>query len=573
MTYSFSPKKLLLLPMLLPLSLALSGCSHLNPPAAAGVQAGTDDITIFSINDFHGNLQASQPVPYLYPKADPQHAGQTVNAPAGGYAYLVSKLKQRRAAVGASVLVGGGDLIGASPLGSAMLKDEPVIEALNRIDLAATAVGNHEFDKGPDELQRRIAGRCPDKACSFVGFQGARYTYLGANVHLADSPQPWLPPYLIRQVGNYKIGFIGAVTADVPNLVAGNAVAALRFEDEATAVNRYVPELKRQGVDTIVLLIHEGANYKGNETDPSYRCEGLQGPIIDIVKKLDPAISLVVSAHSHQGYTCKIDGRLVVQGRSYGAFLTESTLSFDKQTRQLVKTAAVNHLIDQASITPDPEALQLVGAVAQQTAALRQRALLTLERPLLKDAADGQFDSALGNLIADAQLDLARHQGQADLAMMNDGGIRSDLPSGAKGGPVTLTFGDLYAVQPFGNGIIKMQLSGRQILQLLQQQWQNRSNGDIRKLYVSAGFSYRWNNTEAKASAISDVRLNGQPIQPLQMYTVVVNSFLADGGDGFSVFKQGRNRQLLGSDLDAMENYILEQGNNISHIPLNRVGR
>lgn len=537
-------------------------------PACALKPATPEQVTIFSINDFHGNLQSEQPVPYQYTQ---NYNGKVVNGVAGGYAYLAAKLKERRAAVGASILVGAGDLMGASPMGSALLKDEPVVEALNRIDLSVTAVGNHEFDSGTADLMRRIQGGCPQTGCAFSDFSGARYAYLGANVIDKTTRQAWLPPYVIRQVGNLKIGFIGAVTADVPNLVAGDAVKQLEFEDEAKAINRYVPELQKQGVDAIVVLIHEGANFKGSENDPTYRCEGLQGPIIGIANRIDPAVSLIVSGHSHQGYTCKIGDKLVVQGRSYGAFLTESTLSIDKASRRVVKAEAVNHLIDQQQIVPDAAAQKLVAEVSRLTASMRSRPVISLNKPLQRFSQDKVFDSTLGNLIADAQLHHAQHIGQADIAFMNSGGIRNDLPSGVNTSPVQVNFGDLYAVQPFGNGVIRLKMTGEQIRQVLQQQWQNRPAGDVKKLFVSDGFSYEWHQKAVVAEQIQNLRLHGELLSNEKMYTVIVNSFLADGGDGFTVFRQASERALIGRDLDAMESYIREAGKKIEQIPVNRV--
>ncbi len=537
-------------------------------PACALKPAAPEQVTIFSINDFHGNLQSEQPVPYQYTQ---NYNGKVVNGAAGGYAYLAAKLKERRAVVGASILVGAGDLMGASPMGSALLKDEPVVEALNRIDLSVTAVGNHEFDSGTADLMRRIQGGCPQTGCAFSDFSGARYAYLGANVIDKTTRQAWLPPYVIRQVGNLKIGFIGAVTADVPNLVAGDAVKQLEFEDEAKAINRYVPELQKQGVDAIVVLIHEGANFKGSENDPTYRCEGLQGPIIGIANRIDPAVSLIVSGHSHQGYTCKIGDKLVVQGRSYGAFLTESTLSIDKASRRVVKAEAVNHLIDQQQIVPDAAAQKLVAEVSRLTASMRSRPVISLNKPLQRFSQDKVFDSTLGNLIADAQLHHAQHIGQADIAFMNSGGIRNDLPSGVNTSPVQVNFGDLYAVQPFGNGVIRLKMTGEQIRQVLQQQWQNRPAGDVKKLFVSDGFSYEWHQKAVVAEQIQNLRLHGELLSNEKIYTVIVNSFLADGGDGFTVFRQASERALIGRDLDAMESYIREAGKKIEQIPVNRV--
>ncbi|MFZ6773972.1 bifunctional metallophosphatase/5'-nucleotidase [Undibacterium sp. SXout7W] len=530
----------------------------------------TTRITIFSINDFHGNLQAAQPVPYMAPATDA--AGKAVSAPAGGYAYLSTMLKQRRQAVAASILVGAGDLIGASPLGSALLKDEPVIEALNQLDLSVTAVGNHEFDSGTADLMRKIKGECPATGCTYAGFRGARFDYLGANVIDVASNTPWLKPYVIRQVGDIKVGFIGAVTSDVPNLVAGDAVRRLRFEDEATAINRYVPELQQQGVGTIVVLIHEGAIYKGAENDPTYRCEGLQGPIIEISKRLDKAISLVVSGHSHQGYTCKIDGRLVVQGRSYGAFLTESTLTLDKKTGKVIDAVAHNHLISQQQLQADPAAQVLVDQVATQTTGMRQRPVVTIPQQLNRFSDDSHFDSRLGNVIADAQLHFAHHAGvAAELSVMNEGGIRSDLPSGKPSLPVAISYGDLYAVQPFGNTLVRVTLSGAQIMTLLQQQWQGREASNPKKLYISHGMTYRLNAALPLTERVQDVRIKGQPLDLKREYGVIVNHFLADGGDGFSVMKQAGERQMIGRDLEAFEAYVREKGSNIGDVDIDRV--
>ncbi|BBB69523.1 multifunctional 2',3'-cyclic-nucleotide 2'-phosphodiesterase/5'-nucleotidase/3'-nucleotidase [Undibacterium sp. YM2] len=550
----------------------LASCASTDKMLTAN-QAATTDITIFSINDFHGNLQADQPVPYVATKTDPARPAEKISVPAGGYAYLTTKLKERRQAVGSSIFVGAGDLIGASPMGSALMKDEPVIEALNRLDLSVTAVGNHEFDNGTADLMRKIKGECPATGCAYADFKGARFSYLGANIHELGNNKPWLTPYVIRQVGDFKVGFIGAVTADVPNLVAGDAVKHLSFEDEATAINRYVPELQKQGVAAIVVLIHEGATYKGSENDPSYRCEGLQGPIIEISKKLDKAISLVVSGHSHQGYTCKIDGKLVVQGRSYGSFLTESTLTIDSKTNQVINAVAVNHLIDQQVLQADPVAKQLVDQVATQTARLRQRPIVNLSAPLSRNSEAGFFDSSLGNIIADSQLHHGQHAGGADAAFMNAGGIRSDLPSGKATGPVAVSYGDLYAVQPFGNNLVRIKLTGAQILTLLQQQWSGREVNDPKKLFVSHTLSYSYDPRAGISERVKDVRIKGKPLDLNQQYSVVVNSFMADGGDGFAVLKQAKDKELIGRDLEAFESYVREQGSKLNEVKRDRVKR
>lgn len=558
--------------------LALSTLAACATPELArqAAKTGSADITIFSFNDFHGNLQAEQPVPYMAPLAVAHghtHEAASATTAAGGYAYLASMLKQRRAAVGASILVGAGDLMGASPIGAAMLRDEPVIAALNQLGLSVTALGNHEFDAGSAALQAKLAGVCPANGCAFPGFSGAKYDYIAANVLNKTGGQTWVKPYVIRQVGEFKVAFIGAVTSDTPNLVAGDGIKGLQFEEEASAINRYVPEIQRQGVAAIVLLIHEGASYQGAANDTSYACEGLQGPIIDISKKLDKAISLVVSGHTHQAYTCKIDGRLLVQARSYGAYLTETTLTIDRNSQQVTKAVATNHLIAQNTLNADPDAQQLENQVATLTAAVRSRPVTSLRLPLSSAIEEGQFDSSLGNVIADAQLKFAQTKGAADIAFMNADGIRADLVGAKEGQASEVNFGDIYAVQPFGNNLISMRLNGEQILALLQQQWQGRSAEDPKKLYVSQGFSYQWKRAANPKLSLQQLRLNGQPLEPLKQYTIVVNSFLADGGDDFTVLKQGSERSVLGRDLEAFEQYLHAQGATLSNLKTARVQR
>ncbi len=555
-----SIKPLALLPVLA-FSL-LASCSM--PSTQVG---GTTEITIFSINDFHGHVQSDNPVPYMEQEDDPVYPGQKISVPSGGFAYLATMLKERRKQAPANILVGAGDLIGASPAGSSILKDEPVIEALNQLGMEVSSVGNHEFDAGQQELERKIKGECPGTGCKFPGFSGARFSYIAANVLDKSTSQPWLKPYVIKKVGDVNVAFIGAVTKETPSIVSAVGIQNLQFIDEAQAINRYVPEIKRQNVAAIVVLIHEGANYKGAANDPSYRCEGLQGPIIDIANKLDPAISLIVSAHTHQAYTCKIGGKLVVSGRNYGSLLTEVKLKIDRTSNQVIAATAHNYAIDQRVLAPDPDAKKLADQVAALTDKIRQRPIATLTTLLSRKHSYPYSDSSLGNVIADAQLSFARSSGAADISFMNSGGIRSDLQN------LNVTFGDIYATQPFGNGVVRMNLSGAQLIELLKQQWDGRPADNPKMMSVSQGFSYRWRAEAPIADRLTDVRLNDQPIDAGKQYAVVVNSFMADGGDGYTVLKSGTQRQLLGGDIDAMEAYMVANGAKLSDVDMQRVKR
>lgn len=546
--------KLRLLSSIIISTALLNACSSTQTvsPVATAKNQQTTEISIFSINDLHGHLQASKPVPMMI--TEDGKDGGTI--PAGGYAYLSSAIKAARQSKPHSIVLGAGDMIGATPIGSALLKDEPVFEALNQLDLTATSLGNHEFDIGSKALMDKIRGVCDPKGCHYPSFRGAKFEYLAANVIDKDTGKPWVKPYIVRQVGDVRIAIIGALTVDTTHLVAGDGVKNLRFDDEATAINRYVPEMQQQGVAAIIVLIHEGANHRGAANDPSYQCDGLRGPMVDMMQKLDPAITMVISGHTHQAYTCKVGGRLLVQARSYGTYFTETTLKIDRAQNKVIDASSVNHLINQEKITPDPEAQLLVDKVIALTNEVQSRPIAQLPAPLNRQYLPKTWDSLLGNVAVDGQLKFAQTLGPADIAMMNSGSIRNDLPSGKRPLPITLTYGDLFAVQPFGNGITRMKLSGEQIIKVLQQQWSGRTLTDPKKLFVSAGFSYHWKASPNEADRISNVKLNGQALVPDRLYTVIVNSFLADGGDGFTLFKNGIERQDIGQDIDALEFYI-----------------
>lgn len=535
------------------LALALAGCAnHTATPGnarPADRSANTIDLTLFAINDLHGNLQSDHPTPYV---VDDHGHG----IPTGGFAYLSAVLRQRQAQVGENMVVAAGDLIGASPLNAALLRDEPVIEAMNRLGLQASALGNHEFDGGLEELQRKMRPDCQRQTCALPDFSGTRFKYLSANIFDERSGKPWVAPYTIVQKGGLKIGLIGATTRDTPNIVLKGRVDGLRFDDEADAINRYVPEMKAAGVDAIVVLIHEGGDGVSAANDPSYACEGLKGPIIGIVKRLDPFIKVVVSGHSHQAYTCKIGDTLVTQARSYGSLMTEIHMRFASDTHRVVSTDAFNYTIDQNQWRPDPEAQTWVERINQLTADVRNRPVTRLDNALLRKLSREQGDSLLGRVIADAMLAYARRSGPADVAFINDGGIRSNLPNTTATGAVDVTYADLVAVQPFGNRLVRLTMTGRQLLALLQDQW--GADGQVQILAASAGLSYRWRQNGSPEERLRDVRLNGQVIEPARDYTIIVNDFMSKGGDKLMAFTEGRNPSMLGKDVEALEWYLHE---------------
>jgi 5'-nucleotidase len=538
----------------LPLALALGACA-VNAPGSSQV----DRLTIFAINDFHGHIQTAAPVPYTYPEPAAGEPARTVAAPHGGLAHLATALRQLRAANPNSVTVGVGDLIGGSPLGSSLLKDEPTLDALSRLGLELSVLGNHELDAGRDELQRKLRGECDATGCAWPDFRGVRLPYIAANVIDEASGRPWLEPLRVVPVGNVKVGFIGAVTRDTPSIVMPSGISGLRFEDEARSINAQVPAARQQGAQLLVALVHEGGKLErapaGEVERAGLDCPDLKGPVVDIVRQLATEIKIVFSAHTHQAYTCRIDGRLLVQGQSYGALITQVDVGLDARSGELVESHASNHKVSQAGYAAAADMTEFIASVEKLTRPIRTRPVATLQAPITRTGPAGS-ETHLGAVIADAQLAYARRiDPQVRIALMNPGGIRADLGARAAG-PLQVDLGDLFAVQPFGNELVSMSLSGAEIAELLEQQWPGPQADPARLLQPSAGLSYRWSAERRPGERVRELRLDGSEIAPDASYRVVVNSFLAEGGDRYGVLKQGRERRLLGPDLQALADYL-----------------
>ncbi|HWX02129.1 bifunctional metallophosphatase/5'-nucleotidase [Collimonas sp.] len=529
----------------------LSACSGMQLRAPVTVN-------LVAINDLHGHLEATSKSFAGVGDASPH------KITAGGIDTIGGALNAWRAEDPQLLLVGAGDLIGASPALSSIWADEPTITALNQLQLRVSSVGNHEFDQGTAELLRDQHGGCnsnrPEKACHFSpSFSGAGFSYLAANVIGNADGAPLLPPYRIEQVRGLKIAFICSVVRETEKMVSADGIASVHFTDEADAINRWVPDLKAQGVSAIVVLIHQG----GETPEPfdKANCQQLRGPIVDIVKRLDPAIRLVISAHTHNGYTCLVDGRTVTQGDSFGHMLTRITLTVDPGVADMAgKITAINArnvLMDPQRFTADP-------ALASFLQKLKERSGVVLAQPIARIAVphvDKQINDAgespLGDVIADSQLAATRKLG-ARIALINHKSLRENLESGAGGS----NYAQVAATTPYGNTLVLMNLSGKQILALLEQQsWleEDRPGGRI-MLQVSQGFSYRWDARQSLGQRVvrGSVRLDGVALEPQKQYRVSVNSFIAQGGDGFSLLTQGSERIDTGiNDLDALSQYLI----------------
>ena len=534
----------------------LAGCATV--PEAPPVE-----ISLFALNDFHGYIQASRPLPARLSLPDPAQPGQTRRVDAGGAAHIASALAELGAAAPNHLLIGAGDLIGASPSQSALLRDEPAILVLNRLGMSVSSIGNHELDRGQAALLERATGQCGAQGCATQTFDGARFDYLAANVLSADTGRPWLKPYVLRELGGQRIAFVGAVTRTLPAMIPASALAGLQVEDEAIAINRVVPEIRAQGIETIIALIHEGAEYAGPLNVPDDRCEGLSGPIVDIVNRLDPAVDAVFSAHTHQGYACRINGRLVLQGRNYGTAIAELRLKVSPRSHDVIASAATIHLVDQARYPADPAMAAYVAELESLTAAIRGEVLTELPQGLPRQPTDGFTDSPFGTVVADAQLAAARRLGPVDIAFTNAGGVRTDLPAQGSDTAVQITHSDAFAAQPFGNHIVVMSLRGEHLLQALQQQFRDDLTQPL-FLHSASGLSYRWRASADPTQRLVDVKLAGEAIVPTRVYRVAVNNFLADGGDGYTAFTHGEARSDAGGDLEALKRYLSEQGQTLS---------
>jgi 5'-nucleotidase len=512
-------------------AMVLAGCAG----SAGHVAPRSVDINLVAINDFHGNLEPSK---YNHAPA----GGRKETIQAGGIDVLGGALAAFRREDKDLLFVGAGDMIGASPALSSMWADEPSLAAMDRMGLVASALGNHEFDQGSRELLRQQHGGCdsprPDKACQLSkDFKGTRFTYLATNVLDQASGKNLVPGWRIVDVKGVKVGLIGAVLQDVPSVAVASALKGLSFLDEAESINKVLPAMRAQGAQVFVVLIHEGGHT--GEAFDKVNCDGLEGPIVNIVKKLDPAIRLVLTGHSHKGYLCKVDGRVVTQADAMGHLLSRIRMTVDPVSGKVEDIQVRNVVMAPGAFAPDPQLTAYLQDVRARSQAVLAAPVARIGAPAVprKDAEGA--GSPLGTLIADAAVAATRAQG-VQLGFMNSGGIRKDLEAG-EGGMVS--FGQAQAVLPFGNTLVAMDLSGAQLRTLLEQQW-DRQGGGSYMLQTSSNLSYQWDSTLPPGKRIvpGSLKVNGKPVADGATYRVVANNFLADGGDNFPMFAKGTTR-------------------------------
>jgi len=531
-------------------TLAAAGPATAQPDHDRGRGGAPNEATIqlLSFNDFHGHLEADSGHT-LDEELDP------TGTPVGGAEYLASTLDRLRSdAPGESLTVAAGDLIGGSTFLSGLFHDEPAVESLEALDLDVSSVGNHEFDEGTDELLRMQNGGChPEDGCYFEDdpYDGADFPWLAANVVDKADGSPFMKPYEVREVDGVKVGFIGMTTETTPALVSPAGVASVDFLDEVETANRYAAELESQGVKSIVVLLHEG----GYQSGTYQQCEGISGPVVDIAQGLDAEIDAVVTGHTHQPYLCAIpdpDGepRMVTSAASFGDVVTELNLVVNTRSGQVKRelVSATNHLVSQDQ-APDAEQTEIIEKWDAIAAPIAGRVVGTVKEDITGDANGNRaIETPMADLVADSILwGTTGDRGGAQISFMNVGGVRSsflvdDVSNGEE--PGEITYSEAYEVAPFGNLLVSMDLTGAQIEEVLEQQYQPipaRGSRPMLALGVSEGFSYTWDADRPQGERVvpGSMTLNGTPIDPAATYRVSTLNFLAEGGDSFTAFTEG----------------------------------
>jgi 5'-nucleotidase len=444
------------------LLVALLGLNAGAEQPAPPPRPGTVELQLLGVNDLHGHLQ-------------PPQAGL------GGAAWLGAWLNR---AAGShperTIRVHAGDMVGASPLISSHFKDEPTIEATNRMRFDVGTLGNHEFDEGGAEALR------------LVGL--ARYPYVAANTVTRDGGELILPPYRIVRRAGVKVGFIGVSTEDTPYFLLSEFARQYRWTDISDAVNRWVPELRRRGVEAIVVLAHAGAFQEGDDA---------AGEIVDEAREMADAVDVVVAGHTHSKLNVEVGGKLVVQALSYGVAFDRVRITVDRSSGDVVDKSALVVPTRHDGISPDPGLAALVDDHARRVAPLGDREVGSTGEALDHEAVD--------RLAVDAQRAFAG----ADVAVLNPGNTRADLDAG----PVT--YAEAFEVHAYEHPVWRFRLRGAELAAALAEQPGLLVSGDV-------------------------------DLQPDAVYTVAANGIVAER----EPFVRGTDRQVVGTDLEALVAYL-----------------
>ncbi|WP_010542348.1 bifunctional metallophosphatase/5'-nucleotidase [Dietzia alimentaria] len=561
------------------------------PPATAQSSGSstTETVTLLNITDFHGRISAAQP--------------STV-----AFADSIEKLRAE-AGQGSSLLLSAGDNVGATLFASSFSDDRPTIDVLNAVGLAASAVGNHEFDRGVADLRDRIA-------------PAADWDYLAANVTV-DGEQ--MPEYSLHEVSGLTVGVIGAVTEQTPSVVNPAGIVGARFENPVDAVNRVAARLAdgdpRNGeADIVVAEYHEGPPAAG-----SIEVARASSAVFDdIVTRTAGSVDVIFTGHTHQAsawqgerevsepagvgslgtgsggllgagslgagsagsmgslgsLTGSLDGaqeqlvatRPVVQAGSYGAYISRVQLDVDRGTGRVSGHTQENVAVPPSAVGADlsnpvvGEVKRIVDSALAEADVVGGRPVGTVRGDITTAHRDGRRDdrlseSTLGNLVGQFFKDAVADRGGADLGFMNPGGLRAELLDDPAGQDGNVTLAEADAVLPFANTLLTLTLTGEQVRRVLEQQWQPVSTSRLfRALGTSDNLAWTLDPVAPVGERITSVTLDGEPLDPAADYRVAVSSFLAEGGDHFTAFTEGRDVRDTGLiDSEAWLTYLAER--------------
>lgn len=515
-----------------PSALSASASPSASSPSAPSTRSGLVHARLLAINDFHGHLESK----------GLRIDGGSGSQPAGGAAYLAAQLRALKRHHPGALVVSAGDMVGASPMISGYFHDEPTVEVMNRM-VDVGAVGNHEFDEGSAEFRRLVHGGCTGGTTCRAGhrYTGATFDLLAANVLVRSTGEPLLPPTTIRTVGGARIGFVGVTTIDTRRLVTPSTVADITFTDPAATIARYAPQLRAAGADAVVAIVHEGAAQdrgRSAKLGSVNSCRNITGAVVDIARTVAPQVDAVISGHSHRAYNCRVGGVPLTQAGTYGRLVTTVDLTIDPARNRVTRAITRNVVVDHDR-RPDAAVARIVARYRKIVAPVAARVVGTLKRAADRSQSRSG-ESRLGDLVADAQLAATRGPAGAQLAVVQSGVLRSDLPKG----PVRA--GDVWTAQPFGVPLVTRTYTGRQLDAALEAQFCNDAapNTDRRiALNVSSSFSYRYDPRQPCGHRIRmrDTRLHGTAIRPDLQYRVTTNPYLSlsdEAGGGFAAGTQ-----------------------------------
>jgi 5'-nucleotidase len=541
----------------------------------SGAKTDTNDsnpvnVRILAINDFHGQVPDGQ---------------TSSKRPVGSAPVLASYLKTATSASGSShtIIALPGDVIGASPPESGLLFDEPTILFFNEFanacctgengqrdfacNMVAT-VGNHEFDRGTTELLREVHGGNGNTTITHLAdpYPGSRSSYTCSNVVWKVNRTPIFPPYLIRNVGGIPIAFIGADTMTTPERLAPGRADDVLFLDETESINRYVAEVRRTGVHAIVVLLHEGGDqqvYDGITRDGT----NVTGRVTGIVAGLDGDVDVVLSGHTHKftnAYLPNAAGKpvLVTQAYSYSKGYADVNLTLDPLSRDIISKSAqivIVYADSPPGTAPDPEAAAFLAKDRQVVAPMVDRQVAVAAEDITRNE-DASGESALGDLLADAQRSVMK----TDVGFITTGTLRADLEKG------NVTWGDLFTIQPFSGTVVSMNLTGQQIRDALERQWQEPL--PPHNLAVS-GLSYTCDMTKPAGSRVQEVLIGRKPLDPSATYSAAMMDYLSIGGDGYAAFTRGTLVTTGPSDVDTLAIYIASLPQPVNATPGERIRR